>query len=701
MELYTNQLAHYKPAVNSKRENGLTTYYCSDIIVLDIETTSAWIKDGEVIGYHKGETAEFWNSLQPLSLPYIWQISYNDKVYYGREFWDLINFFDDLRKDTKYTVWVHNLSYEFQFLCNIFQWKDIFARSPHKVMKCTPVQYPNITFRCSYFLTRLSLATWGESLGVLKLKGDLDYEVVRTPLTPLTQKELDYCERDCLVVYEGIKKYIQRYGSQEDIPLTQTGTVRREVKSRLMKDKRYDKFMRRLVPHNAREYKILQQIFAGGYTHANRVYAGVVQDGIIEHYDFASSYPTVMIAEKYPMSPWVYVPEKEIPPEELYDKYAYIMKLTFAQANCKTCNTYIQSCKCEIEGRAEYDNGRVLSAPKLTIWITEQDWLTIKETYTWESVEVHEVYRSLKGYLPKALTEYILELYRNKTELKGIAEQEDLYLQSKQYINSLFGMCVTAIMQADVHYINDEWSVDKLTAEIVQAKLNELSEWSKKKTTYFLNYSWGCWVTAYARRNLWKCLLYVDDEALYCDTDSIFVLGRHDFTWYNEEITNKLQKACNECGLDYEATHPKDKHGNEHQLGIFDKEDDCIEFITLGAKRYVERRASDKKLHLTVSGINKGAVALLNDDIENFAEDFDFDKDSDYVTKKLATYISEQPIVRYPDGYVSMYNYGINLRRTGYKLTMTDEYKALINYDKIIESEETDQFIVSNRGWFA
>ena len=61
-------------------------------------------------------------------------------------------------------------------------------------------------------------------------------------------------------------------------------------------------------------------------------------------------------------------------------------------------------------------------------------------------------------------------------------------------------------------------------------------------------------------------------------------------------------------------------------LEIFTKEDDCCEFITLGAKRYVERRINDGKLHLTVSGINKGAVELLNDDIENFKDGFDFDK---------------------------------------------------------------------------
>ena len=172
-------------------------------------------------------------------------------------------------------------------------------------------------------------------------------------------------------------------------------------------------------------------------------------------------------------------------------------------------------------------------------------------------------------------------------------------------------------------------------------------------------------------------------------------------------ITEKLRKSCHDNKLNFEDTRPKDKEGIERPLGIFTRETDCSEFITLGAKRYVERRVkkkgekgADGKLHLTVSGINKEAVQLLEDDIDNFEEDFDFDKDAECVKKRLATYINKQPVVTYPDGYVSTIDYGINMRRTGYKLTMTDEYKRLINYVKRYIADGGDQFLVSKRGWF-
>lgn len=664
----------------TKKKGHKKTKYCNDILVLDIEVTSAWIDlDGKIIGYRKGESNEFWNSREPLSLCYIWQFSFNDTVYYGREIKDFEVVLQDLPSDVRFTIWVHNLAYEFHFLNNFLEWDSVFARLPHKPMKCVPKKYPNIEFRCSYFLTRLSLATWGLQIGYHKAVGDLDYETIRTPLTELTDKEMGYCEDDVLVVYHGIMEYRNRYKNIRDIPLTQTGTVRRVVKDILMSDKEYCKFIKRLVPKNAEEYKRLLDIFSGGYTHANRYYSGQVQSGLIKHFDFASSYPTVMVCEKYPMTKWNYVFDKRLPTEEETEKYAYILELKLTSVKCKTFNTYIQSSKCKGKN-FKYDNGRVLSADELFITVTEQDWLTIKETYEWESVEVIKEWVARKDYLPKKFVEYILELYHNKTTLKDVEGYEELYMQAKQYINSMFGMAVTGIVQPDIKFNGVEWTTEPLTNEVVDEKLSKLSNgWASDKR-YFLSFSWGCWVTAYARRNLWRCLIPNDFNVLYCDTDSIFLLGDVDFTWYNNEVDEKMKRACEVQGLDFEKTRPRTPKGKAKPLGRFEPEDDCCEFVTLGAKRYVERRINDRKLHLTVSGINKEAVALLNDDIDNFADGFNFDKDADCVRKQLATYVTDMPEVRWPDGYVSHYKEGINMRRTGYLLSLTDEYKNLINY---------------------
>ena len=128
----------------------------------------------------------------------------------------------------------------------------------------------------------------------------------------------------------------------------------------------------------------------------------------------------------------------------------------------------------------KYDNGRVLSAEYLEIYVTEQDYITICNNYTWSDMEVARVWRCKKDYLPRPFMEYILELYANKTELKDIAGKEDLYLQSKQYINSMYGMCVTALIQSDVKYDGGEWNIKPLTEEdvekCIQAMMNALGE---------------------------------------------------------------------------------------------------------------------------------------------------------------------------------------------------------------------------------
>lgn len=698
-QMRTTHLDTEKHRKHHKQKNGksATTIYSNSIMTFDIEVSSAWLEDGEVIPYRKGEKTEYWNELQPLALCYIWQFSCDGVVYYGRELRDFEKVLDDIPHDVYCIIWVHNLSYEFAFLSEFLEWESVFARTSHKPMKAKPSKYPNIEFRCSYMLTRLSLDTWGQQLGVHKATGFLDYDVLRTPLTELTDDELFYCEQDCLVVEAGIKSYIKKYGKQRFIPLTQTGTVRLETKDRLMNDAEYVSFIKTLVPKSAEEYKRLQDIFAGGFTHANRFWSGQTIEGLIEHYDFASSYPTVMACEKYPMSPWAYR-GKEMPDIETFDDYAYILELHFTNIISTSYNTYIQASKVYGHGML-YDNGRVISAEDLTITITEQDYLTIMNNYEWEELEVIHVWRSRKDYLPKPFIEYILELYANKTELKDVEGMEELYMQSKQYINSLFGMSVTAIVQADVILEGDEWIVQKLTKEYVNHKLGLLAQHNPREKRYFLSYSWGCWVTAYARRNLWKCIESCDHDVLYCDTDSIFVLGEHDFSWYNEEVTEKLRVACDTLGLDFQKTRPKTPKGKEKPLGIFAPEDNCIEFRTLGAKRYVERR-EDGKLYLTVSGINKGAVELLDNNIDNFKDGFNFDKDAECVTKKLCTYLTSMPVAIYPDGYISTYTHGINLRRTGYKLTMTDEYKDLIEYLDDISSSVTEAMEITDRGRF-
>ena len=662
---------------------------CLDIFTFDIEVTSAFLDgSGKVLSYVPGKSVDYWNELTKLALPYIWQFSINDTVYYGREFRDFIKVLDALPK-VELIIWIHNLPYEFMFLQNIITFDDVFARAPHKPMKARCKEYPHIEFRCSYALMNMSLEKWGKELGVYKKSGQLDYNKLRTPLTPakLTDEEMEYCEYDCLVLYAGIKDHIREYGNVWNIPLTATGKVRIPVKKIVTNDQDYMNLMHRLVPANADEYRLLKDhVFAGGYTHASRKY----MDRIIEvdgktrkiaHCDIASSYPYSLCAYKYPSGRWAYWGNR-LPDPDTFDYRAYIIKLHFKGLRSVSWSTYIQASHSNGTGLI-YDNGRILAADELRITVTEQDYITICNNYEWDMIESEGTWVCHKQYLPDIFIDFILDLYKGKTELKGVTEEQDptapdRYKRYKGWINSCFGMACTAICQVDVEFNQDspeQWHIGNLTPDIVNEKLMRLKRWFDKK--YFLSYSWGCWCTAFSRRRLWACFEMVqngnimDNDLLYADTDSLFYLDDPDkpysFDWFNEDADRRLKDMCMARGLDYEKTRPLDIKGKPHPLGYMEFEADCISFRTLGSKKYLEKR-EDGKLYMTVAGVNKGAVNMLKS-MEDFHEGFEFDKDDPNMHKLEHTYLTDMPEVVYPDGYRSDFKYGINMRPTGYTLS--------------------------------
>ena len=669
---------------------------CLDIFTFDIETTSFYVKDNNCFMYHKGENAEYWNDLDKYALPYIWQFSHNDQVYYGREFTDFLDVLRDLPADADCIIWVHNLSFEFTFLQNILNFNDVFARSPHKPIKARSEEFPNIEFRCSLILTNLSLDKWGKQLDTQKLTGYLDYNILRTPLTELTENELKYCEYDCLVVYAGILDHLKRYKHVWDIPLTSTGKVRRVVKKLVTNDWDYMKAIKKCIPKDYEEYMRFQTVFSGGYTHANRRYVDKVIENV-HHVDIASSYPFSMCAFKYPYNRWDYYGNR-IPDIKTFEYRAYIMELHFTKIRCISWNSYIQASKCRGSGFL-YDNGRILYADELYITVTEQDYKTILFNYDWESAESLNTWVCQKKYLPKIFIEYILKLYGDKTSLKGVAGAEDQYSISKQYINSLFGMAVTSLINADVIFKDDVWSLGDITREQVENYLKARRVWYDKK--YFLSYPAGCWVTSYSRRRLWEVFEYcskdfvMDDHLLYADTDSCFYTGDMDFTWFNERAEKQLKDMCEYHDIDFELTRPMDPSGKKHPLGIMEFEPDADKFKTLGAKKYLEQRGD--KLYMTVAGVPKGAVKCLSS-MDDFKDGFIFDKDHPSMNKLEHTYLTDMMPVKLPDGYESYFRFGLHLRPTSYELSVPDMYEDIKDlYQGLIMVNE--DYYIKQRGF--
>ena len=675
-------MIYYKDFDYSKLQYNFTgkgdKVYDDNIYSFDIETTSVFSDGQNVISFDKQYDAEYYNTKEKLGYMYIWQFSINENVVYGRTWNEFRELLKALAGNSIGTIiiYVHNLAFEFQFLRNIINDFEIFARAPLHPIVARSKEF-NCEFRCSLMLTQISLAKLSDvyELPIKKMVGDLDYDVCRNSKTPLTPAEMKYCEYDCLVVYELIKKMRIRYKHVCNIPLTQTGTLRRECQKMYSKNLSYHQSLVKQLPDNIKEFMYIMDSFSGGYTHANSFYTGKIINNVHSQ-DITSSYPTVMIAEQYPNTRFIVSKLNDI--DNMRENCSYIIDITFYNIYSVLDNNYLSFSKAKDYVDPLIDNGRISSAKMCRFIVTNVDLEIIKMCYKWERYVINEARLSFNRYLDTDFVKMIIKLYGNKTAFKGLPDKSSEYMQSKQFINSMYGMMVTNLVTDLVEFTTENgWNVVQLTEELANIKLKQIAE--DRKT--FLSPAWGVFVTAYARRNLWKMIVQLDKDVVYCDTDSVKYINNHDkeFEVYNTEILQKLAKACKFHGIDISELSPKDTKNIEHPLGVFDRENDYKKFVTLGAKKYAYTNKDDE-IGITVSGVSKSGASALSS-LKQFKKGFVFDYE--HSGKKLLTYNDDQSPIILTDVYgfseERTDKFGINLRPDTYKLGISEDYGNYIN----------------------
>lgn len=638
---------------------------------------------------------------------FMFGIGYGEPVYYGRTWLEFLTMLDlvkdhyQLSLNRRLVIYVHNLAYEFQFMRKYFEWENVFSVGERKPIKAVTVD--GIEFRDSYILSGFSLAKTAENLQtheVDKLTGDLDYSKIRTHETPLTDQELAYCNNDIEVVNAYINEQITQYKDITKIPLTNTGRVRKYVrhncyytntnhrKSSRGKYTRYRKIMTDLQV-DPEDYPQLKRAFMGGFTHANANYSGQVLENV-SSIDFTSSYPAVMLAERYPMSRSFTLEVNSLEEFERYcQEYALIFDVQFYNIRATFFNeNYISESKCfQLEG-ATLNNGRVFEAEYLSTTLTNVDFDIIRQVYDWDQFQVTNVKAYHLGYLPKPIIESVLELYQGKTELKGVEGYEVEYMLSKGMLNSIYGMSVTDIVKDQIvyscyeqgeHWAGD-WATDLVDVEEVIKNYNE----SKSR---FLFYPWGVFITAYARRNLWTGILAFQDDYIYSDTDSIKLLNYEDhleyIDWYNQNVIDKMMIMMKQYRLDPELLRPKTKEGVEKIIGVWDYEGLYSRFKTLGAKRYLVEE--DDQLELTVAGLSKrnGLEYMLEVSEGDHTKVFDLFNDDLYIPaektgKMTHTYIDHDQTLTVTDYLGKTVELttlsGVHLGNADFTLNIAKEY---------------------------
>lgn len=695
MKNWRDYMRHHKKVYTQKTKNG-TTKHNDTIYTFDIETTSCVLLDAKLYEaeYYDNLTDEERMRAECFGFMYIWMFGINDEVYYGRTWREFELFIAKVfpEDDIQSIIYVHNLAFEMQFLRGVLPIDDVFARQNYSPMY---FRSGNLTFRCSYYLTQSPLSKLDSyyNLPISKKAGDLDYSKIRHHRTPLTDKEMGYCEYDCLVVYELIKKYREEYGHINKIPLTKTGILRRATKAAMNKEPRFRFKMMDLNTYNPKLYNSLVNAFAGGYTHANYLFARKIWKNVTS-FDLCSSYPFVMCCEKvFPTTAWQEFTLKS-PDDMVYDKWVYVLHCKLTNIKSKKLNTTMSFHKCRnIKGDFILDNGRIKKMDCCELTMTSIDYQTYKKFYNFDC-EIIKCYRAAAGYLPTPFIEYILDIYKKKTELKGVAGKEDEYARAKADFNSLFGMSVTNDIRDEVYYKNDIWETIKLSPEEVRAKLKEKAD-SKNP---FLHFSYGVFITSQARANLLSLVEKYDKDNIYSDTDSLKLREGFDISHvlaYNEDVLKKIEAVKAYTGLDGFTQY--DIKGTPHTLGILEKEAVYNRFITMGAKKYAvegtheyeqdKEKSYNEGITITVAGVPKKNGSKCIKHLEDFKDGFIF---KGIETGKLQKIINNEKNINltvtdtYGNTEDICFSYGLALVPCDYKLSKSWDVEDIESLDMFI-----------------
>lgn len=652
----------------------------------------------------------------------------------------------------------HNFSFDMSVLENIHQEDfgrhhkyggNVFARSARRPMKAIAhVDNMRIEYRDTYVLVNRSLANWGEDEGLTMQKIHKDQEwylEVRTPETELDEEdEIKYACYDIATMIEGLQKFVDKYGRMKDVPLTQTGCVRRQCWEALKPCVDYR--MRCAMIQGGYSYKFFKKLcklFTGGWTHANIKWVNRIIDskkyGRIICHDFSSSYPFVCTTLTMPTGDFKLVDVskfwefEKVTGRTLWQiDHRWFAEIRVKNVKAKKENSFFSLSKSLDELKldvSDVDNGRIRKCPELHCLVSDFDWDIFKQAYNFDGVEVIELYDSPAELFPKELITLILKCYGEKTSYKGIEEKESLYKNSKIFVNAIFGLLCTKLIGEIVEYYNDK----EITTEV---KTQHGVKKMKKKYTWFVDrdekhieahfdktmskidpdkivgvYPAGIWTCKAAMWNLWQFILKFDKRCIYCDTDSLKGLLTKDdlkeIDKYNEWAKEIADKTAAQLGFDPAMYAPKAPDGKEKRLGIFDREhgDGCLSFATKGAKRYYcEFEAKDKKTgemfidrETTIAGLSKKAGKAKIHNAREFLDEEYTVFDVSESMKQTAYYNDEQPEVTWTDkngrSYTTTQKHGCCILPTSFDLSLDGALAALV---ELVATGQTEQAIFSD-----
>lgn len=594
------------------------------------------------------------------------QIMINGQYIYFRDINLIIPFFktlcDEVRRFKKHKsaakqpvliIWIANLAHEYAFFKRQLDEvgiTDCFAKTERDPLKITLQDCIEL---------RECIGLFGSSLGEIaanntktqKLKGDLDYSLIRTPSTPLTQKEYQYCRNDVAILDELSEVAFKEFTDQKlKIPMTATGILRQKCKNRIHNKYYEEKSNIPLMPDKESDYVMQRRYsYAGGLSGTSPVYAGQFVK-LSKSADIVSDYPAQINHHYFPAGEL-----KETKPENikrLGNRFKILMfsadvvpKTKHAVLSVHKIMNYRTSSRAVPSiGRIRAAipiNGKLWQGSNVLLLLNNTEIKALSELYNFKKIKIYRLwYFTEKRRAPKFLRDCMNEDYLMKKQLKNEGKKNTpIYNKVKSAINSYYGMTATRLYDCIFKYIEAEKDIREAAAEL---------DYSQRREKMWLSPYIAYWTTSYARSIIMHYIAKYPDLILQYDTDSLYYITDP------EAVPAERIAAMEADLLDYNRMiYQKNRRIFKNDVNFLDlgsweiDKENNTGFKGLGAKRYIIRTA-EGDIKPTVAGMVKSS---FTDYIkETKADPFDI-FENDFTLNRIK---SKKNASKYNDKYIGL-----------------------------------------------
>lgn len=347
--------------------------------------------------------------------------------------------------------------------------------------------FTTINFYNSYLKIPAKVKDIPKAYGLEVFKGDCDFDKFREVGYQPTEDEWSYVERDCIIVGKALKNHFNEGLVKLTLASDALHTYKNMIGNALF-NSRFPRIDTRIY------YGVFQPAYRGGFTYVNPKFQDILIPEVIT-YDVCSMYPHIMKHHKLPCGDFIY---HEGAPTEEEDYYVICVEL-WGGVLAANRPAIIQESGISSEYVEEFDY-------KL-MYLTHEDWRLIQDCYMIDSYNIR-----FTVYFPTTeigmFDEYIDHYIGIKNNGEGAKRQI-----AKLMLNSLYGKFGTNPDKSKkIAYID-------IKTNTVKYKIEEKED---EETMYI---PIAIFVCSFARAYLTDAIIANFDRFIYCDTDSIHLVG--------------------------------------------------------------------------------------------------------------------------------------------------------------------------------